>query len=151
MNQTVEGVRVTVFLAAPAAAVLERARATYDGYGLRLNVSAVVTRLMLGETIDEVIGRPFRAELVGIESGVEQLREELRRARARRQTADLRRIHDAVAALYPEIKKVGTALGQAKRRAAGQSPDVTEAARIEKRIDELMAECADAIAGGRRR
>jgi hypothetical protein len=64
---------------------------------------------------------------------------------------DLHRIHREVAELYPRVKQISNTLGRAKHRSEPYSPDFAEAGRIEDSLDELMAECADAIVAGRQR
>ena len=152
VSSTSSGVRTTIYLAGPAAKVLERVKTEYrDRYGIATTVSSVLARLLLGETIEEVVERPYRSDLARLASERERLRDELRRAQARRRTAEVHRIHDEVASLYPAVKKISNTLGRARRRNEPYSPDFDDAARIEKSLDELMAECGDAIAGGRRR
>ena len=63
---------------------------------------------------------------------------------------DLRRVHRDVADLYPRVKQISNSLARSRRRRESYSPDFTEASRIEKCLDELMAACADAIVAGRR-
>ncbi len=144
--------RTTIYLAGPAVDVLHHVKAEYRGrYGIGTTVSAVIARLLLGESIDEVIGRPYRTDLARIASESDQLRDDLRQARARRRTTDLHRVHREIADLFPRVKQISHTLGRARRRNEPYSPDFTEAVRLEGTLNDLMAECADAIVPGRRR
>lgn len=146
------GTRATIYLAGPAAEALERVKTVYrNKFGIATTVSSVFARLLLGETIDEVIQRPYRQDLARIAGEIDELHDELRRAQARRRTNVLHRVHREVAALYPAVKQISTTLGHGRRRNEPSTPDLSEAARIEARLDELMGACADAIAPGRRR
>lgn len=152
MRTTPPSIRTTVYLTGAAVQVVERVKAEYrDRYGISTNLSSVFSRLLLGESADEVIARPFRSDLARIASERDGLRDELRRARGRQRANDLRRIHREIADLYPAVKRISNTLGRAKGRNGHYSPDFSEAARIEESLDELMAECAGAIVPGRRR
>lgn len=145
-------VRTTIYLSGEAAKALERIMTEYlSRYGISPTVSSVLARLLVGETIDEIVEQPYRLDLARIASEKNRLHDELRRAQPKRRMNDLRRIHREVAELYPRIKKILNTLGRAKKRRELRSPDFAEAGRIEDSLDELMAECADAIAAGRRR
>lgn len=146
------GTRATIYLAGPAAEALERVKTVYrNKYGIATTVSSVFARLILGETIEEVIERPYRQDLASIGSEIDKLHDELRRAQARRRMDVVHRVRRDVAGLYPAVKQISTTLGHARRRNEPSTPDVTEAARIEERLDALMAVCAGATAPGRRR
>jgi hypothetical protein len=146
------GLRTTIYLAEPAAKVLERVKMEYrDRYGIGTTVSSVLARLLLGETLQEILDRPYRMDLARLASERDRLHVELRRAQARRRMDDLRRIHREVADLYPRVKQISNSLARARRRHEPYSPDFTEAGRIDESLDELMAACADAIVAGRRR
>ncbi len=145
-------IRTTVYLTGAAAQVVERVKAEYrDRYGISTNLSSVFTRLLLGESIDEVIERPFRSDLARIASERDGLRDELRRARGRQGAGDRRRIHREIADLYPAVKRISNTLGRAKGRNGPHSADFTETTRIEASLDDLMTECAKAIVPARRR
>lgn len=147
-----KSIRTTVYLTGDAAQVVERVKAEYrDRYGISTNLSAVFTRLLLGESAAEIIERPFRPDLARIASQRDGLRDELRRARGRQRADDLRRIHREVADLYPAVKRISNTLGRAKGRNGPHSADFTETTRIEESLDELMTECANAMVPGRRR
>ena len=149
---TMAGLRTTIYLAGPAAKVLERVKTQYrDRYGIAITVSSVLARLLLGESVDEIVDRPYRVDLVRIASERDRLRTELRHAQARRRMDDLRRIHREVADMYPRVKEISNTLARARRRNEPHAPDFAEAARIEESLDELMAACADAIMTARRR
>lgn len=140
------GIRTTIYLAAPAATVLDQVKSEYrDRYGIAISVSAVLARLLLGETVDEVIERPFRTDLTRITKERDLLVERLQRARARRRTDELHEIQRAIAALYPRVKEISMTLERARRRQEPYSPDYDEAGRIERSLDELMKTCTDAI------
>lgn len=144
--------RTTIYLAEPAAEVLERVKVEYrDRYGIATTVSSVLARLLLGETLQEIVDRPYRMDLARLASERDRLHGELRRAQARRRMDDLRRIHREVADLYPRVKQISNSLARARRRHEPYSPDFTEASRIDESLDDLMAACADAIVMGRRR
>lgn len=145
-------VRTTIYLSGDAARALQRVKTEYlSRYGIATAVSSVLARLLVGETIDEIVERPYRLDLARIASEKDRLHDELRRAQAKRPMNDLRRIHRDVAKLYPRIKEISNTLGRAKTRREPRSPDFAEAGRIEDSLDELMTECSDAIAAGRRR
>lgn len=144
MRRTAPGLRTTIYLAAPAAKVLERVRTEWDRYGIATKVSSVLARLLLGESIDEVVDRPYRGDLASIASERDKLRDDLRRA-TKRQRRDLHRIRREIADLYPRVMQIVATLGRAKRRDGSRSADLAEAVRIETSLNELMAECADAI------
>jgi hypothetical protein len=144
-----QGTRTTIYLAAPATRVLDRIKMEYrDRYGIALSVSAVLARLLLGETVDEVVERPFRVDLARIAGERDTLQNELSHAQAKRRIGDLHRIHREVAELYAPVKRISNTLGRGKRRC--DSPDLTEAARIEESLDRLMTACGAAIVQGRR-
>lgn len=146
------GTRATIYLAGPAAEALERVKTVYrNKYGIATTVSSVFARLLLGETIDEVIAQPYRQDLARIAGEIDGLRDELRQAQIRRRMNVVQRVHRDAAGLYPAVKQISTTLGRARRRSEPSSPDLAEAARIEGRLDELMAACADAMVPGRRR
>ena len=145
------GIRTTIYLAAPAAKALDRVKMEYrDRYGIAITVSSVLARLLLGETIDEVVERPYRADLARIATDRDRLQDELRHA-ARRRIDDLHRIHREIAELYPRVKQISNTLGRGKRRSDPSSPDLADAARIEESLDKLMTACGDAIVSSRRR
>jgi hypothetical protein len=149
---TPNGVRTTIYLAGPAAAALDRVKTAHrDRYGMETTVSAVFARLLLGESIDDIVARPFRVDLARIAAERDKLRDELQRASARRLTNELRRIDRAVADLFPRVKQISHTLGRTKRRNEAYSPDFAEAARLEDSLNELMSKCSDAIVLGRRR
>lgn len=143
--------RTTIYLARPAAEALARVRTEYAKYGIARTTSAVLARLLLGETIAEVIERPYRPDLARIAAEMDKLRDELRRAQARHRMADLHRIHRGVADLYPRVKQIANTLSRGKRRNEPHSPDFAEATRIDEGLNDLMGACADAIVPGRRR
>ncbi len=146
------GMRTTIYLTGPAAEVIERVKSEYrDRFGIATTVSAVLARLLLGESVDEVVERPYRSDLARIATERDRLLDELRRAQARRRVDDLHRVHREVAGLFPRVKRISTSLGRAKRRNEPCSPDFTEATRIEDSLDELMGACADAIVSARKR
>jgi hypothetical protein len=152
MTTMAPGLRTTIYLAGPAAKVLERVKTEYrDRYGIAITVSSVLARLLLGESLQEIVDRPYRVDLARIASERDRLHGELRRAQARRRMDDLRRIHREVAELYPRVKQISNTLSRARRRNEFDSPDFTEAGRIDESLDELMAACADTIAARRRR
>jgi hypothetical protein len=105
---------------------------------------------LLGETIDELVKRPYRKDLERIVAETEKLRDGLQRALAKRDVDALNRIHREIAGLYPRVKQISTTLARAKRRTEPYSPDFTESARIEDLLDALMTECAVAIVSRRR-
>jgi hypothetical protein len=107
--------------------------------------------LLLGETIDEVVERPYRPDLARITTEMAKLHDALRRAKAKRKTNDVHRIHREVADLFPALKRISNTLSRARRRSEPHSPDFIEAARLEENLNELMAACADAIVPRRRR
>jgi len=145
-------VRTTIYLSGDAAKALQRVKTEYlSRYGIATTVSSVLARLLVGETIDEIVERPYRLDLARIASEKDRLHDEFRRAQAKRRMNDLRRIHRDVAKLYPRIKEISNTLGRAKIRREPLSPDFAEAGRIEDSLDELMTECSDAIVAGRRR
>lgn len=150
MTSAPKGLRTTIYLTAPAAAVLESVRSEWERYGAATNVSSVVARLLLGESVDEVVDRPYRIDLASIALERDKLRDELRRA-AKRQRKALHRVHRNVADLFRRLMPIVAALGRAKRRDGSRSADLAEAARIEASLNELMAECADAIVPARTR
>lgn len=144
--------RTTIYLAGPAAEALDRVKVEYrERYGIATTVSAVFARLILGESLDEVVKRPYRLDLERIAAERNKLSDDLQRARAKRRTSDLHRIHREIADLYPRVKQILNTLGRARRRNETYSPDFAEAARIEESVNQLMAKCADAIVPGRRR
>jgi hypothetical protein len=152
IGMSASAIRTTIYLSGPAAEVLDRVKAEYLGrYGIGATVSAVLARLLLGESVDEVIGRPYRTDLARIASERDKLRVGLRRARARRRATDLRRIHLEIAELFPRVKQMAHTLGRARRRNEAYSPDFTEAVHLEETLNDLMSECADAIVPRRRR
>lgn len=143
--------RTTIYLAGPAAEALERVRTEYAKFGVAVTTSAVLARLLLGETIDEVIQRPCRPDLTRIAGERDRLRNELKRAKARHRVVDVHRIHREVADLYPAVKRIANTLGRARRRSEPYTADLAEATRIEQSLDELMVACAEAIVPSRRR
>jgi hypothetical protein len=152
MSDPENGVRTTIYLAGAAAEVLDQLKREYrERYGIATTVSAVFARLLLGETINEVVERPYRRDLARIATEIDKLRDEVRRGLPKRQASDLHRTHREIADLYPRVKQISNTLGRAKRRNEPFSPDFAEAARIEQRLDKLMMECADAIVHRRRR
>jgi hypothetical protein len=151
MRSSARRVRTTIYLAGPAVEALDRVKNAYQGrYGIEMTVSAVFARLLLGESIDEVIERPYRAELARIAGERNKRRDELQRAHTKRRTKDLHRIHRAIADLFPRIKQILHTLDRAKRRNEAHSPDFAEAAQLEHSLNELMSKCVDAIVPGRR-
>lgn len=150
MKRSAPGLRTTIYLAAPAAEVLERVRTEWNKYGIATNVSSVLARLLLGERIDEVVDRPYRSDLASIASERDKLRDNLQQA-TKRQRKDLHRIHREIADLYPRVMQIVATLGRAKRRDGSRSPDLAEAVRIEASLNELMTKCADAIVPARLR
>jgi hypothetical protein len=151
MSDPENGVRTTIYLAGAAAEVLDHLKREYrERYGIATTVSAVFARLLLGETINEVVERPYRRDLARIASEVDKLRDDVRRVLVKRR-GDLHRIHREIAGLYPRVKQISNTLGRAKRRNEPYSPDFAQAAQIEQKLDELMMECADAILPRRRR
>lgn len=137
--------RTTIYLAGPAAEALEHVRTVYlEKYGIATTVSSVLARLLLGETIDEIVERPFRNDLKRIGNEADKLRHDLQRVRTRRRT-DLHRIHREVADLFSRVRQISNTLGRVTRRKAPPSADFTEAARIENSLDKLMRACANAI------
>ena len=151
MRDMPTGVRTTIYLAGPAVEVLQRVQREYrERYGTATTISAVVARLLLGETLEEVVERPFRKDLARIASASEKLRAQLQQAHAKRRAGELHRVHREIAGLYPRLKQIANTLGRARRRNHPYSPDFIEAARMEKTLDELMNECADAIVLSRR-
>jgi DNA repair exonuclease SbcCD ATPase subunit len=149
---TSTGVRTTIYLAGAAADALERVKTTYlERYGIGTTVSAVFARLLLGESIDDVIDRPFRADLARIAAERDKLREVLQRAHVRRRTTELHRIQRELADLFVRVKQISHTLGRTKRRNETYSADLAEAARLEDSLNELMNKCADVIVSRRRR
>lgn len=142
--------RTTIYLAGPAVDVIDRVRSEYARYGLATTVSTVLSRLLLGESIDDVVARPFRTDLARIADDRDTLREDLERARARRRTPDLQRVHREVAQLFPRLKQISHTLARARRRNEPYSPDFAEAVQIEETLNDLMTKCAAAIVPGRR-
>ncbi|MBA3672249.1 MAG: hypothetical protein H0W68_09540 [Gemmatimonadaceae bacterium] len=152
MSTKTKGVRTSIYLASPVAAVIERVKTEYlERYGSAITVSAVLARLILGETITEVVERPYRTELARIASEMNTIRDDLRRAQARRRVNDLHRLHREIAELYPRVKQIANTLDRARRRNEPPSPDFAEAGRIEESLNDLMGACADAIVPRRRR
>lgn len=137
--------RTTVYLSGEAVKVLDRVKAEYARYGSATTVSAVFARLLLGESLDEVVMRPFRMDLARITGHRDKLRKDLERARARRRTSDLHRVHRKIAELFPALKLILHALGRVRRGKEPHSPDFIEAGRIEETLNDLLTECADAI------
>jgi hypothetical protein len=56
----------------------------------------------------------------------------------------IHRIHREIADLYPRLKQIENTLGRGRRRNEPYSPDFADAARLEKELNKLMSECADA-------
>jgi hypothetical protein len=146
------GLRTTIYLTAPAAKVLEQVKAkVLNRYGAAPTVSSIVARLLLGETLEEVVTRPYRPELGRVAAERDSLRQDLRRAKAKRRAGDLHRIRRAIAALYPSVKQIVNSVGSVRTGHESHSPDFAEASRIEESLDAMMAECVDAMIPGRRR
>lgn len=150
MRKTAPGLRTTIYLAAPAAKVLERVRAEWDKYGIETNISSVFSRLLLGDSIAVVIDRPFRSDLARIAAERERLRNDLKRA-IKRPGSNLLGLHREIAGLLPPVMQISATVGRAKRSNGTYSPDLTEALRIKESLSKLLAECAEAIVLGRRR
>src|SRR5712672_2712753 len=122
------GMRTTIYLAPPVAKVLERVKAEYlSRYGIAATVSSILSRLLLGDTVDEVIERPYRVDLSRIVGERDELSDALRQALARRRKGDLHRIHRELADLFPRLKQISNTLGRARRRNEPASADLDEA------------------------
>lgn len=144
--------RTTIYLGETAAARLDEITRTYlERYSTAITTSAVFARLLAGETVDDILERPFSPDLEAVTLALKELRQQLQAAVKSSDAAELHRVHRETAKLFARTSTITNVLRSARKGRGPFSPNYSRAAEVETEIHGLMDACAKGImARGRR-